>query len=86
MIDVYGKIVRNLDFVNKVATIREFNLRDSSAESLRINFIEIQLTLDSDNNKIIINHVNQIDINNAVTEDVANNASILKISGERIYY
>ena len=88
MIEVYGKIVRNLDFVKNVATIREFNLRDASEESLRINFIEIQLTLDSDNNnKIIINHINQIDINNGgVTEDVTNYASILKITGERIYY
>lgn len=85
-IEVYGKIVRNLDFVNNVATIREFNLRDNSAESLRINFIEIKLTLDSANNKIIINHINQIDINNGVIEDVANNASILKITGERVYY
>ena len=86
-IEVYGKIVRNLDFVKNVATIREFNLRDASEESLRINFIEIQLTLDSDNNKIIINHINQIDINNGgVTEDVTNNASILKITGERVYY
>ena len=70
-----------------MATIREFNLRDASEESLRINFIEIQLTLDSDNNKIIINHINQLDINNGgVTEDVTNKANILKISGERVYY
>ena len=85
-IEVYGKIVRNLDFVSNVATIREFNLRDNSAESLRINFIEIKLTLDSANNKIIINHINQIDINNGVTESVSSNASILKITGERVYY
>lgn len=86
MIEVYGKIVRNLDFVSNVATIREFNLRDNSTESLRINFIEIQLTLDSANNKIIINHINQIDIFNGVTESVSSNASILKITGERVCY
>lgn len=85
-IDFYGKIDKNLEFVNDMVTIREFNLKDNTGESLRINFAEIQLTLDSANNKIIINHINQIDINNGVIEDVANNASILKITGERVYY
>ena len=85
-INFYGKIDKNLEFVNNIVTIKEFNLRDNSTESLRINFIEIQLTLDSVNNKIIINHINQLDIINGVTEDVADNASILKITGERVYY
>ena len=85
-IELYGKIVRNLDFVSNVATIREFNLRDATEESLRINFVEIQLTLDSTNNKIIINHINQLDIANGSAENVTSNASILKITGERVYY
>ena len=85
-IELYGKIVRNLDFVSNVATIREFNLRDATEESLRMNFVEIQLTLDSTNNKIIINHINQLDIANSSTENVTSNASILNITGERVYY
>ena len=85
-IELYGKIVRNLDFVSNVATIREFNLRDATEESLRINFVEIQLTLDSTNNKIIINHINQLDIANGSTQNVTSNASILNITGERVYY
>lgn len=82
--DIYGKVIRNLDFIGNTAIIREFNLRDNSAESLRINLIEIKLIFD--NNTIIINHNNQLDIFNGVTESVSSNASILKITGERVCY
>lgn len=82
--DIYGKVIRNLDFINNTAIIREFNLRDNPTESLRINLIEIKLTFD--NNTIIINHNNQLDIFNGVTESVSSNASILKITGERVCY
>ncbi len=86
-LDLYGKVELDLNFASNVARIREFNLRDNTSESYRINFIEVQLTLSEDNTKITINHINQLDINNAgQTVDVENITKIYRITGERVYY
>lgn len=85
-LEIYGTIYRDLIFTDNVAIFREFNLRDNITESYRINFIEIKLTLDSNNNKIIIDHINQLAINNGNVEVVETTASIKKIIGERVRY
>ena len=77
-------ITKDLNFIDNVAIVRDFNLVDDPSHSPGINFMEIKLTLAT--NKITINHNNQIDMLNGVNTFVSSNASILKITGERIYY
>ena len=80
----YGDITKNLNFISNVAVVKDFNISDDPSQSLKINFMEIKLTLAT--NKITINHNNQVDILNGVNTSVSSNATILKITGERIYY
>ena len=80
----YGDITKDLNFISNVAVVKDFNISDDPSQSLKINFMEIKLTLAT--NKITINHNNQVDILNGVNTSVSSNATILKITGERIYY
>ena len=79
-----GNIVKDLNFINNVAIVRDFNLADDPIESVKINFLEIKLTLDT--NKITINLNNQLEILNGSNTSVSSNATIYRITGERICY
>ena len=79
-----GNIVKDLNFINNTAIVRDFNLADDPIESVKINFLEIKLT--SDTNKITINLNNQVEILNGSNTNVESNASIYRITGERICY
>ena len=79
-----GSIVKDLNFINNTAIVRDFNLADDPIESVKINFLEIKLT--SDTNKITINLNNQVDISNGSNTSVSSNATIYRITGKRICY
>ena len=79
-----GNIVKDLNFINNTAIVRDFNLADDPIQSVKISFLEIKLT--SDTNKIIVNLNNQVDISNGSNTSVESIASIYRITGERIYY
>ena len=79
-----GNIVKDLNFINNTAIVRDFNLADDPIESVKINFLEIKLT--SDTNKITINLNNQVDISNGSNTSVSSNATIYRITGKRICY
>ena len=83
-INFNGNIIKDLNFINNVAVVRDFNLADDPSQSLKINFMEIKLTLAT--NKIIINNNNQVDILNGVNTHVSSNATIFKITGERVCF
>ena len=79
-----GNIVKDLNFINNTAIVRDFNLSDDPIESVKINFLEIKLT--SDANKITVNLNNQVDISNGSNTSVSSNATIYRITGKRICY
>ena len=79
-----GNIVKDLNFINNTAIVRDFNLADDPVESVKINFLEIKLT--SDTNKITVILNNQLDISNGSNTSVTSNATIYKITGKRICY
>ena len=79
-----GNIVKDLNFIKNTAIVRDFNLSDDPITSVKINFLEIKLT--SDTNKITINLNNQVEILDGSNTSVESNATIYRIVGERIYY
>ena len=79
-----GNIVKDLNFIDNTAIVRDFNLADDPIVSVKINFLEIKLTLDT--NKITVNLNNQVDISNGSNTSVESNATIYRITGERICY
>ena len=75
-----GNIVKDLNFINNTAIVRDFNLADDPIESVIVKFIEIKLT--SDTNKITVNLNNQVDISNGSNTSVSSNATIYRITGK----
>ena len=82
----YGNNIKDLNFVNTFAYIKEFNLADNLSDSLKVNFVEMLLTLNNETNTITITHNNQVEILNGVNTSVPSVGSIYKIIGERVYF
>ena len=82
----YGNNIKDLNFVGTFAYIKEFNLADNLSETLKVNFVEMLLTLNNETNTITITHNNQVEILNGVNTSVPSVGSIYKIIGERVYF
>ena len=82
----YGNHIKDLNFVDTFACIREFNLDGNLSESLKVNFVEMLLTLNNETNTITITHNNQVEILNGVNTSVPSVGSIYRIIGERVYF
>ena len=80
----YGRFVKELNFVQNEAVVRDFNLADDPIESTIVKFIEIKLT--SDTKKITVISNNQVNILNGTNTNVESDCIIHKITGERICY
>ena len=82
----YGNDIKDLNFVGTFAHIRDFNLSDNLSETLKVNFVEMLLTLNNENNSITITHNNQVEILNGVNTSVPSVGTIYRITGERVYF
>ena len=81
-----GKVIENINFINNIAIIRNFNIPDDNTVSARITFNEIKLSL-LDNNLISIETNNVIDMKSEglnFTTDMF--ATIYRITGERVRF
>ena len=82
----YGNNIKDLNFVDTFAYIKEFKLADDLSESLKVHFMEMLLTLNNETNTITITHNNQVEILNGVNTSVPSVGSIYRIIGERVYF